>query len=54
VTGAVAGSSPIWGRYSMFEFPNWAAKFFADALIMDLEDTAVPARHVTAQPQGHV
>jgi hypothetical protein len=57
VTGAVAGSSPIWGRYSMFEFPNWAAKFFADALIMDLEDTAVPARHVAAQPQpeqGHV
>ena len=23
-------------RYSMFEFPNWAAKFFADALMMDL------------------
>ncbi|NOR69131.1 MAG: hypothetical protein GQ532_05460 [Methylomarinum sp.] len=33
--GAIAGSFPIWGRYSMFEFPNWAAKFFADALIID-------------------
>ncbi len=33
--GAVAGSFPIWGRYSMFEYPNWAAKFFADALIAD-------------------
>ena len=42
VRGAVAGSAPIWGRYSMFEFPNWAAKFFADALMMDLENMAVP------------
>ena len=34
--GAIAGSSPLWGRYSMFEFPNWAGKFFADALMFDL------------------
>ena len=34
--GALAGSAPIWGRYSMFEFPNWAAKFLADALMADL------------------
>ncbi|GAB4178139.1 MAG: hypothetical protein Fur0039_21820 [Rhodocyclaceae bacterium] len=40
--GAVAGSAPIWGRYSMFEFPNWAAKFFADALMMDLRDAPIP------------
>ena len=33
--GGIAGSFPIWGRYSMFEYPNWAAKFFADALIAD-------------------
>ncbi len=33
--GGIAGSSPIWGRYSMFEYPNWAAKFFADALMVD-------------------
>ena len=42
VRGGVAGSSPIWGRYSMFEFPNWAAKFFADALMMDMDDVAIP------------
>jgi hypothetical protein len=42
VRGAIAGSAPIWGRYSMFEFPNWAAKFFADALIMDLANIAIP------------
>jgi len=40
--GAIAGSAPIWGRYSMFEFPNWAAKFFADALMTDLANVAVP------------
>ena len=33
VRGAIAGSSPIWGGYARFEFPNWAAKFFVDALI---------------------
>jgi len=42
VRGAIAGSSPIWGAYSRFEFPNWAAKFFADALMMDMADTTIP------------
>jgi len=42
VRGAIPGSAPIWGSYSRFEFPNWAAKFFADALIMDMANVAVP------------
>ena len=42
VCGAIAGSFPIWGRYAMFEFPNWAAKFFADALMIDMSDIVVP------------
>ena len=42
VRGAIAGSYPIWGAYSRFEFPNWAAKFFADALMMDMVGVAVP------------
>ena len=42
VRGGIAGSSPIWGDYSRFEYPNWAAKFFSDALIMDMTDTPVP------------
>jgi hypothetical protein len=42
VRGGIAGSSPIWGNYSRFEYPNWAAKFYADALMMDLVDIAVP------------
>lgn len=47
VRGAIPGSSPIWGDYSRFEFPNWAAKFFADALLMDLTGRALPR-----QPAG--
>ena len=43
VRGGIAGSSPIWGDYSRFEYPNWAAKFFADALMMDMADMAIPA-----------
>lgn len=43
IRGAVAGSAPIWGRYSMFEYPNWAAKFFADALLVEMSNEPVPA-----------
>ena len=42
VRGAIPGSAPVWGAYSRFEFPNWAAKFFADALIMDMANVVVP------------
>ena len=47
VAGAVAGSAPIWGRYSMFEYPNWAAKFFADGLMMRMEQRAIPSTTVS-------
>ncbi len=49
VRGGVAGSYPIWGAYSRFEFPNWAAKFFADALIMALTGRPLPAE---IEPHG--
>jgi hypothetical protein len=42
VRGAIPGSAPIWGDYSRFEFPNWAAKFFADALMMEIYDHPIP------------
>lgn len=35
--GAIPGSFPIWGRYEPFAFPNWATKFFLDALMMEEE-----------------
>ena len=31
--GGVAGSDPIWGGYIALAVPNWAAKFFVDALL---------------------
>lgn len=33
--GAIPGSFPIWGKYEPFAFPNWATKYFADALILE-------------------
>lgn len=33
VRGGIPGSRPIWGPYQRFRYPNWAAKFFADALL---------------------
>lgn len=35
--GGIAGSKPIWGRYMRLRYPNWAAKFFCDALLLLLE-----------------
>lgn len=33
IRGAIAGSYPIYGLYERFKYPNWAAKFFIDALL---------------------
>ena len=40
--GGIKGSHPVWGGYDPFRYPNWAAKFFADALMMDLDNIAPP------------
>lgn len=32
--GAVKGSQPIWGRYAPLSYPNWATKFFVDAILL--------------------
>lgn len=43
VRGAIAGSYPIFGRYERFKYPNWAAKFFIDALLaLDAARTGDP------------
>ena len=31
--GAITGSFPLWGRYEKFAYPNWAQKYFADAIL---------------------
>lgn len=35
VRGGIKGSHPIWGGYGPYEYLNWAAKFFADALLLE-------------------
>jgi hypothetical protein len=34
VRGAIKGSQPIWGGYAPLTFPNWATKFFVDAMLL--------------------
>jgi rhamnogalacturonyl hydrolase YesR len=34
VRGAIAGSWPVWGPYLRWCYPNWATKFFLDALLL--------------------
>ncbi len=34
---ALAGSDPVWGKYLAYLYPNWAQKFFADALLEAME-----------------
>ena len=43
VRGAIKGSHPVWGGYAPFQYPNWATKFFADALLLRLGEAA-PSR----------
>jgi len=38
IRGAISGSYPIWGAYSRLTFPNWATKFFVDAVIESWEE----------------
>jgi hypothetical protein len=55
VHGAIAGSSPWFGPYMMLRYPNWAAKFFIDAMITlrdtlcDLEGESVRACQEAAE-----
>ena len=35
IRGGIKGSHPIWAEYGTFEYLNWAAKFFADSLMLE-------------------
>jgi len=35
IRGGVKGSDPIWSPYGKYQYLNWAAKFFIDALILE-------------------
>jgi uncharacterized protein YyaL (SSP411 family) len=34
IRGGIKGSHPIWGCYVRLSYPNWATKFFTDALLL--------------------
>lgn len=34
--GGLPGSSPIWGKYQPWRFPNWSVKYFLDACLAAL------------------
>jgi len=34
IKGGIAGSYPLWGEYMGYTYPNWATKFFADAIML--------------------
>ncbi len=36
IRGGIKGSFPIWAEYGRYEYLNWAAKFFADAAMLEL------------------
>lgn len=42
IRGGIKGSHPVWGRYIRYSYPNWAAKFFVDALALEDEIMARP------------
>jgi uncharacterized protein YyaL (SSP411 family) len=35
IKGGIAGAYPIYGWYSPYSYPNWAAKFFIDSLMLE-------------------
>jgi rhamnogalacturonyl hydrolase YesR len=37
IRGGIKGSFPVYGAYSTMSFPNWAAKYFADALMLKVK-----------------
>ncbi len=41
VVGAIPGSVPTWGGYAPLQYPNWAAKFWLDLLLL-VEDVMSP------------
>lgn len=41
IRGAISGSFPIWGKYEPFSYPNWATKYFVDALLLEVDELDV-------------
>src|SRR6267378_645768 len=44
IRGGIPGSAPVWGHYMYMGLPNWAPKFFIDALQAKRDALAAAAR----------
>jgi hypothetical protein len=51
--GAVKGSFPVSGGYVRFQYPNWACKFFIDAISLE-RDLLQKESHSVLSVQGAV
>ena len=40
IRGGIPGSDPVWGAYLRNTLPNWSAKFYVDALLMQARNGA--------------
>ena len=47
--GGIKGSLPIYGRYAPLQYPNWATKFFIDALLAKQGALNAPANRLPLQ-----
>jgi len=59
IRGGVAGSDPVWGDYISLAYPNWAAKFYIDALLakrraLDALTVPTPTRGVPTEVPARV
>jgi len=55
IRGGIPGSDPVWGGYIYLGVPNWAAKYYIDALIekqVALDRLVVPPPAVPTVPDG--
>jgi folate-dependent phosphoribosylglycinamide formyltransferase PurN len=50
--GGVPGSDPVWGDYIHMALPNWAVKFFVDALLE--KRSVLAAMHTETTPQAEI
>jgi Beta-L-arabinofuranosidase, GH127 len=51
--GGIKGSHPIDGGYHPWQYPNWATKFYADALMMDIANSKGTRYGLTGKPSGN-
>ncbi|MFZ4535398.1 beta-L-arabinofuranosidase domain-containing protein [Propionivibrio sp.] len=51
--GGIKGSFPINGGYHPWQYPNWATKFYADSLMMDIANTNHTHHGFAGMPEGN-